>query len=168
MNVAKEMEKNLLFAEDLAKYMVNNTLCRGGDYSMDQIIAMTIIAQEHDQADCIIAYLLQWNYEGYYTDDLAGALATSLDDLIPLTVVNVYEVTLGYGGPEEGGWWYDWSHCIRSVEVTPETIEEVYAEFLEEYPANHEYRRANEGRTFEVRKERKVAETESRERPQYE
>ena len=29
-------------------------------------------------------------------------------------LVNVYEVHRCYGGPEEGGWWYDAGHCVRT------------------------------------------------------
>lgn len=32
--------------------------------------------------------------------------------------VNVYEVTRHYGGPEEGGWWYDWYELIHSYPTT--------------------------------------------------
>lgn len=47
---------------------------------------------------------------------------------------NAYEVTLGYGGPEEGGWWYDVGTPLASIPVeTPEdeqqareTIERVF------------------------------------------
>lgn len=28
--------------------------------------------------------------------------------------VSAYAVTRHYGGPEEGGWWYDWYHHIES------------------------------------------------------
>jgi hypothetical protein len=28
--------------------------------------------------------------------------------------VNVYVVTRHYGGPEEGGWWFDWNECVHS------------------------------------------------------
>ena len=28
--------------------------------------------------------------------------------------VNVYEVDRAYGGPEEGGWWYDSGECIHT------------------------------------------------------
>lgn len=31
--------------------------------------------------------------------------------------VNAYEVTLGYGGPEEGGWWFDCGHPLFSMPV---------------------------------------------------
>lgn len=29
--------------------------------------------------------------------------------------VNVYQLDRGYGGPEEGGWWYDYEYPIESV-----------------------------------------------------
>lgn len=31
--------------------------------------------------------------------------------------VNIYDVGQGYGGPEEGGWWYDVGHPIGSIPV---------------------------------------------------
>jgi hypothetical protein len=31
--------------------------------------------------------------------------------------VNAYEVTLGYGGPEEGGWYYDVGDPLASVPI---------------------------------------------------
>jgi hypothetical protein len=34
-----------------------------------------------------------------------------------LHYLNAYEVTLGYGGPEEGGWWYDIGTPLASVPV---------------------------------------------------
>jgi hypothetical protein len=47
--------------------------------------------------------------------------------------VNVYEVTRHYGGPEEGGWWYDWYECIDSVEVEEEKAYELSQAKKEEY-----------------------------------
>lgn len=37
--------------------------------------------------------------------------------LIP-TWLNVYEVTRNYGGPEEGGWYYNHMDCIESYDVS--------------------------------------------------
>ncbi len=31
--------------------------------------------------------------------------------------INVYEVTRHYGGPEEGGWWYNREECIFSDKI---------------------------------------------------
>jgi len=49
--------------------------------------------------------------------------------------VNVYEITRCYGGPEEGGWWYDTGVTLISEEVS--NMEEAYnrrLELLEDYP----------------------------------
>ena len=32
-----------------------------------------------------------------------------------LVFINVYEVSRQYGGPEEGGWWYDHFACVGSI-----------------------------------------------------
>jgi len=37
--------------------------------------------------------------------------------------INAYEVTLGYGGPEEGGWWYDIGLPLGSIPVTSQEEE---------------------------------------------
>lgn len=31
--------------------------------------------------------------------------------------LTVYSQTRHYGGPEEGGWWYDWHEPVASVEL---------------------------------------------------
>jgi hypothetical protein len=31
--------------------------------------------------------------------------------------VTVYEVTRHYGGPEEGGWWYNWYDALKTFKV---------------------------------------------------
>ena len=50
------------------------------------------------------------------------------------TVVTVHETYLNYGGPEEGGWWYQagypvLSHCIFSKRQAVQ----VYVKYFEEY-----------------------------------
>jgi hypothetical protein len=50
------------------------------------------------------------------------------------TVVTVHQTTLNYGGPEEGGWWYQQgnpvlSHCIFSKKQAIQT----YVKYFEEY-----------------------------------
>jgi len=34
-------------------------------------------------------------------------------------IVAVYETELAYGGPEEGGWWYDMGSLVRIVRMFP-------------------------------------------------
>jgi len=41
------------------------------------------------------------------------------------TFVNVYEVDRAYGGPEEGGWWYDTGRLITSRQVSRESAEDM-------------------------------------------
>ena len=49
--------------------------------------------------------------------------------------VNVYEEDRGYGGPEEGGWWYDISEPVHSERFDNERDAEAYAESIkDEYP----------------------------------
>ena len=44
-----------------------------------------------------------------------GDLPALMDGAI--VYLNIYQRTRHYGGPEEGGWWYDWDHCVCSVPV---------------------------------------------------
>ena len=41
-------------------------------------------------------------------------------------LVSVYDTALAYGGPEEGGWWYDRGELVRTVRVFP-SQERAYA-----------------------------------------
>lgn len=45
--------------------------------------------------------------------------------------VNAYSVTRHYGGPEEGGWWYNWYESLASVPVQGETAAQTEKERLE-------------------------------------
>ncbi len=61
---------------------------------------------------------------------------------LPSGYINAYEVTLGYGGAEEGGWWFDVSEPIASVKyfgpnaakLAIETLEEMYVDEYEDLP----------------------------------
>lgn len=49
--------------------------------------------------------------------------------------VNVYDVIRNYGGPEEGGWWYDSGEPIESHPVTSmEEAEALRAELENDFP----------------------------------
>ena len=37
--------------------------------------------------------------------------------------INVYLIDKAYGGPEEGGWWYEYGKVIRSKQVVPIEVE---------------------------------------------
>ena len=59
--------------------------------------------------------------------------------------VNIYLVNRGYGGPEEGGWWYDYGELHCSIPVLPkETIPEVVERYIP-YIAS-----LNEGRNTDI------------------
>ena len=48
--------------------------------------------------------------------------------------VNAYTVTQGYGGPEEGGWWFDVGEVLASVPVDSQAEAEVVkARLLERF-----------------------------------
>jgi hypothetical protein len=44
--------------------------------------------------------------------------------------VNVYEVDRHYGGPEEGGWWFDAGHVVHSFHLINRTEAESLIELL--------------------------------------
>lgn len=48
--------------------------------------------------------------------------------------VNAYEIDRIYGGPEEGGWWYNAGTVVESVEVAESEVDRVVAELEEQYP----------------------------------
>ena len=45
-----------------------------------------------------------------------------------ITYVNAYAVTRHYGGPEEGGWWFNAGEPLASVPLTDPAKDEVEAE----------------------------------------
>lgn len=50
------------------------------------------------------------------------------------TFVNVYEVDRAYGGPEEGGWYYDTGRLITSRQVPAESAYTTRDELVQKYP----------------------------------
>jgi hypothetical protein len=52
----------------------------------------------------------------------------------PINYVTAYEVSRHYGGPEEGGWWFDWYEPLATFPVTDQAlVYELQAEVLERY-----------------------------------
>jgi hypothetical protein len=90
--------------------------------------------------------------------------------------VNVYEVTRHYGGPEEGGWWYDTGEPVISVTVDGKNAGEVEAcelilmeDLQRAYPDTGErYSMAPRATDYEVRIEEHAGEAWPDERPHYE
>ena len=52
--------------------------------------------------------------------------------------INAYVVTRHYGGPEEGGWWYDAGHCIETLETTEDKADEERAKMEEKHKDKNE------------------------------
>lgn len=86
--------------------------------------------------------------------------------------VNAYELTLAYGGPEEGGWWYDIGEPLASVPVSG--MEEAVAaytalhgRFAEAYADGDRHSVANRPE-LRLRVEQSFAASFPAERPRYE
>jgi hypothetical protein len=96
--------------------------------------------------------------------------------------VNAYSVSSEYGGPEEGGWWYDWYKCIASMPVQNNDHSERHIGTIEQlmknalgweptpYEQNHGGSRytANGHSDFLIRIEGKRMQSETTERRFYE
>lgn len=86
--------------------------------------------------------------------------------------VNVYASTRHYGGPEEGGWWYNWDECVASVPFLADTKEEVIE--AERYRLSQIFRghgsiySVASGVEYWVEVEEEGAQSETKERPYYE
>jgi hypothetical protein len=84
--------------------------------------------------------------------------------------VNVYSVTRHYGGPEEGGWYYNWLTCIESFPCRFKNRHEIM-EYMESEHAEKRYGNIYSvlgGEDVELRWEESPSESESKERPHYE
>jgi hypothetical protein len=87
-----------------------------------------------------------------------------------LGFVNVYSVTRHYGGPEEGGWYYNWYTCLESFPCRYKNQHEV-VEYLE---SEHGMKRFGNiysvlgGKEIYITWEESPKESESTERPYYE
>lgn len=87
-----------------------------------------------------------------------------------IVFVNVYSITRHYGGPEEGGWWYNWDACIESIPVQNKYSDVMAEEMEKRYlPRKHGNIYSVLGGTdYEVRIEAEPKESETKERPHYE
>lgn len=85
--------------------------------------------------------------------------------------VNVYRLDREYGGPEEGGWWYDMREAVRSTPVTSEEAGEALAEIVRltgEFPEGSErFSMAPRGEDFEIVVEECPAQDSPTERRHY-
>ena len=85
-----------------------------------------------------------------------------------LKFVTAYEVTRHYGGPEEGGWWYDWREPIDTVPTSdPAKMVEVFKTKYEDRVEGDRFSVLG-GTAVSVIIEDQPAENRSTERPHYE
>jgi hypothetical protein len=99
------------------------------------------------------------NHQGYTTVDEAQ-----------IVYVNVYSVTRHYGGPEEGGWYYNWDECIETYPCKNK-VSDLIQEELENEHNRKKFGNIYSvlgGRDIEVRIEELPAESQTKERPYYE
>ena len=69
------------------------------------------------------------------TDPLIEPAIVSTDGL-PVKFVTAYEYGRAYGGPEEGGWWYDVGEPITSICcLTEQDVEDAFAKLRRVYPS---------------------------------
>jgi hypothetical protein len=85
--------------------------------------------------------------------------------------VNVYAVTRHYGGPEEGGWWWNYheplsSYLLSENEDPDEISEQLYQKYKDLEEGN--IYSVNGGVAIEVYKEFKFAEAYPKTKPYYE
>ncbi len=82
--------------------------------------------------------------------------------------VTAYEVTRHYGGPEEGGWWYDWYDPINTVPSSePEKVVEDFKSRYEDRVEGDRFSVLG-GTAVSVVIEDEPAGMKSTERPHYE
>ena len=79
-------------------------------------------------------------------DDTLIEPAIVTTDGLPVQFVTVYEYWREYGGPEEGGWWYDVGTPIRSICcLNEDDIEYAFALLRRVYPTTGNASNVNGG-----------------------
>lgn len=69
----------------------------------------------------------------------------------PVCYVNVWCVWRQYGGPEEGGWWYDRGECVKTVVCsTRPQARVVRNELLVDYPLSDDRFRGLNGSDYKI------------------
>lgn len=90
--------------------------------------------------------------------------------------VTMYSVTRCYGGPEEGGWWYDWYEPVKDAhielpgEASDVAIDLARGALTERYGWKNKHSRSSVlgGADCTIIVEEQLHENASRERPHYE
>ena len=89
----------------------------------------------------------------------------------PLAYVSAYTVTRHYGGPEEGGWWFNWNELHCSSPVTDPEAAHAEGHRFKELFGNLEHGNIYSvlgGTELLITLDREPGEQESTERPRYE
>lgn len=96
-------------------------------------------------------------------------MATMNNTTTSTLYVNVYDITRNYGGPEEGGWWYDCGEPLESHRVSsePEALE-LQRQLKEKYPRTGKRFSVLGGDDYDVRIEDHFAEEFPASLPRYE
>jgi hypothetical protein len=108
-------------------------------------------------------------FEQEEPDEDEQALRIVNADGLPIVFVNVYDVTRHYGGPEEGGWWYDAGEPILSIVCTSRE----QAEQVRDKTRAGKYARTRArysvlgGQDYDVCIEEHIGEAFPKERPRY-
>ncbi len=106
-----------------------------------------------------VGYLHNWNGEPVCDDCYRN------EDFY----VNVYYISQGYGGSEEGGWWFTCGEPIASVPVKDwDESENVREVFREKYPRTGKSSSVLGGEDYDVMIERHFARPFPESRPYYE
>ena len=92
------------------------------NYDVEQVGEGWVIIGEDDAG---------WTLDGYVIPRLASGLIFAVEIKNEIRFVTAYEVTRHYGGPEEGGWYYNWYDPIDTVPTSKP--EEMVEEFKTRY-----------------------------------
>ena len=88
-----------------------------------------------------------------------------------IVFVNVYTVNRCYGGPEEGGWYYNWYECVEVFPVQNGQSDLMKKTLYDKYADTHKWGdiySVLDGQDVAVYIEQHPKESETRERPHYE
>ncbi len=96
-----------------------------------------------------------------------------LEDITPYQYINIYLIDRAYGGPEEGGWWYDtqdleesrWFSTEQNAENALQDIENIYEQENKERNSNI-YSVCSDGK-YVVRLEQYLGESSPAYKPHY-
>lgn len=89
---------------------------------------------------------------------------------VPVRFVTVYEVTRHSGGPEEGGWWYNWRRpmCSIPTEGTKADVEAIKAFLAPRFVDEGDIYSVRGGVEYHIETELEAGESASKETPRYE